>query len=259
MTLNGVNSTLHTSQLEYIPYYSNNQYKVQLKNLALNDKQIILKDQDFPTIIDSGTTLTYFPKTIFQSIEEKIKSFCLETNRCLGKLKKTDSGMCFEPNENINFVQLVESMPTLNFEFENFVNYEWSPYNYLYEDLDDDNVQYCMGFDTWTSNAIVLGTTWMHNHDIIFDLDKKRIGFALANCNNDKQTSEINRQKYYNNCYKEIATYKKILLSLIAFIIIGFILVSIAISRLRDGKPLLWSRVSSILVEKEMSIIVIKH
>lgn len=33
---------------------------------------------------------------------------------------------------------------------------------------------------------ITLGDTFMHNHDIIFDKDNQRIGFAAADCNRRK-------------------------------------------------------------------------
>lgn len=33
-----------------------------------------------------------------------------------------------------------------------------------------------------SSEEIMLGSSWMQNHDIIFDLERKKIGLINANC-----------------------------------------------------------------------------
>ena len=53
-------------------------------------------------MIDSGTTLSYFPNEIYFQIENYVKKFCAEDNRCMGSIFSTDVGLCFKLNKNIN-------------------------------------------------------------------------------------------------------------------------------------------------------------
>lgn len=60
-------------------------------------------------------------------------------------------GICFRLKTNINYLQFKESMPNLNFVFQNNVRYDWNPRSYLFNNTEKgDNTQsYCMGFIKW--------------------------------------------------------------------------------------------------------------
>jgi len=161
-----------------------------LKNVNINSQELSLTNSDYFTVIDSGTTISYFPRNLYSDVERQINNFCAQINRCLGDSFITENGMCFKLKDNINYLQFVESMPSIFFKFEGDVNYEWKPRNYLYNYTDADfssndyRETYCLGFAGWHSNEILLGSTWMHNHDIIFDLANKRIGLVESYCDN---------------------------------------------------------------------------
>lgn len=59
----------------------------------------------------------------------------------------------------------------------------WYPSEYLY--LDKDGTKYCMAADKSQNYEIMFGTTLMRQNDFIFDIDKKQIGIARANCSDD--------------------------------------------------------------------------
>lgn len=119
-------------------------------NILLNklDTQI---SNDYFTVIDSGTTVSYFPKDIYNKLKQKTNEFCSQLNRCMGDSFDSDMGVCFRLKTNINYLQFKESMPVLNFVFQDNINYEWNPESYLFNntEVNDYSQTYCMGFVSW--------------------------------------------------------------------------------------------------------------
>lgn len=152
----------------------------------VDSKDFSIENTNYFTIIDSGTTISYLPKNLYSDIQKQIDYFCSQINRCMGDSFHTEIGQCYKLKENINIIQFIESMPTFTFNFENDVKYNWPPESYLFnytEFTDNDKRQtYCIGMNSWNSKEILLGSTWMHNHDIIFDLQHKKIGLVESNC-----------------------------------------------------------------------------
>jgi hypothetical protein len=111
-----------------------------------------------------------------------------------------------------------------------------------------------------SNNEILLGSTWMHNHDIIFDNDNKRIGLVSSNCemrknyNNDYYdndyngyNNDINNNKFPTNndknaytCENDIVYLRNICIG-VAFIMIIIIAILVYIIReLRKNGRFLW-------------------
>ncbi len=187
-SVGGVNRTYHNEEVKYIPFYSNSGfYKVKLNDVIVNSKHFEIKENEYYTVIDSGTTISYFPRELYKNVEKQINEFCSQINRCLGDSYKTDAGLCFKLKDNVNISQFIESMPKFTFIFEGKVKYDWKPENYLYNytefaDNPSEGETFCIGLTSWQSSEILLGSTWMHNHDIIFDADQNKIGLVESNC-----------------------------------------------------------------------------
>ena len=60
--------------------------------------------------------------------------------------------------------------------------YDWYPSEYLYRDT---ATQYCVALDVTSSREIMMGGTFMRQHNIYFDVEKTRVGFAHATCSPD--------------------------------------------------------------------------
>ncbi len=191
-------------------------------------------------MIDSGTTLSYFPNDIYNDILSYIRQYCKRFNKCMGELFKSDLGHCFKLNKNINTIQFIESMPVLTFEFkgnnDNNDNnedetklYTWKPSNYLFNYTTSNIPTYCFGGVSWGRSDILLGTTWMHDHDIIFDMEKNRIGFVESACDggNTNSNNKINTVVVYVNLkcklFKILAFCLFILVILMIYVIMRLI------------------------------------
>lgn len=190
--------------------------------------------------------MTYLPSSIYKDLEKAVSSFCSAPNRCMGAVKNANVGLCYKLNQNINLVQFIESMPTFKFLFEGGVIYYLKPdsYTFNYSDFNsksDENV-YCTGITSWDKNEILLGTTWMHNHDIIFDLQHNKIGFAASGCTGgqisvvrDKIIIEKSSSRFY-----EIIIF----VIVVAFSIIVIFLI-LALRKIRRGEQFLWITVNN--------------
>jgi hypothetical protein len=223
-SVGGVNTTLHSGVIHYIPFYETNFYRVKLKDITVNFRDFHLNHREFYTIIDSGSTISYFPRNMYSEIEKQINIFCSQIDKCLGDSYPTENGLCFKRKETISFEKFLKSLPEIHFTFENNIKYTWKPKNYLYTTTDSNSNEFCIGLIGWSSNEILLGSTWMHNHDIIFDIQNKRIGFVDSLCSGD--TDEFANEFYYfqgkknfkNISYDNCEVAHKLYLNMIIFV-----------------------------------------
>jgi hypothetical protein len=203
--------------------------------------------------------MTYLPSSIYKELDKAVNSFCSTPNRCMGAVKKANVGLCYKLNQNINLVQFIESMPTINFLFEGGVTYSLKPDNYIFNYSDfnsksDENV-FCTGITSWDKDEILLGTTWMHNHDIIFDLQHNKIGFAASECSEGKIS--VVREKVYIE--KSAQFYQIIIYAIVAAFSLIIIFLVMALRKLRRGEQFLWMTVNNTedtVNKHEISVIV---
>ncbi len=241
-----MNKTLHKEEIQYINYTGENKFAVKLKTISIDSYEIFLNPKLYETIIDSGTTMTYLPSSIYKDLEKAVSNFCSAPNRCMGAVKNSNVGFCYKLNENINLVQFIESMPTFKFLFNDGVNYYLKPENYIFNYSDfnsksEGNV-YCTGITSWDKNEILLGTTWMHNHDIIFDMQHNKIGFAATECTGG-QISVIREKIKIETSDSRL--YRIIIYSVIAALCLVVIFLIMAIRKIRRGEQFLWMTVNN--------------
>jgi len=106
---------------------------------------------------------------------------------------------CYNKGDDIEENEFYDSFPNIAFKLKNTndddnnndMTLSWLPQNYFF--LDKEGI-YCIGISEGASN-IILGTTWMHNRDIIFDNENKKIGFISARC--DGTVSNEAEGSYY--------------------------------------------------------------
>ena len=197
--------------ISYVNLFENNElYQLEIKNILIGDTEI---DNNYISTIDSSSTISYFPKDIFNMMMAGIFSECVDKNGQCGIIKRMEGyGICSEfKNEQEMKTAINDIWPTINI---NFIDYEfiWEPKNYYIDHSSRTKYRACFGFDTEEKmNSIILGTNFMHGYDIIFDREKNRIGFAQAECgrkmnkkfliihnkmnNNPKNTENINIQE----------------------------------------------------------------
>ena len=136
-----------------------------------------------------------------------ILSKCEKSKKC-GNLRKIQNfGYCAPIKTEDDIAELVEhGWGNLTFTFDDNVKFIWMPKNYHYLYKAKENEYYlCLGFDEEKRSTILLGTTFMHGFDIIFDREKHRIGMVEANCskasdkNNEDNNINTNNETDINN------------------------------------------------------------
>ena len=172
--------------------------------------------------IDSGTTTSYFPNEIYNSIINNFKSICNNIpNKKCGNFKNIPGlGYCgfFNTTEDKEKA-LEEYWPNITLLFEGH-NYTLRGIDYSI-DYNEREVGACLGFEGVITYKITLGGTLMHNHDIIFDKDNQRIGFAAADCNRKNfKGNNNNRNVNLNNIVSYLILSFLIIILIISLIII---------------------------------------
>ena len=133
--------------------YKSTDFYITLKGVSMNNHFISGSNQEFKVMIDSGTTFTYLPRSLFQMIENHFKWFCASDpeNNCKGKLMFDKPGfMCWEYDSSLfpdGPSLFMKSLPILRFTFDSEsgpYSYDWYPSEYLYMETDQ---QYCVAAD----------------------------------------------------------------------------------------------------------------
>ena len=90
---------------------------------------------------------------------------------------KDDYCFVYDEHKHGSLEEFYATFPVISFELDGDYDYNWKPQDYLYE----ENAQLCLPFYA-LSGRTILGAIWMKNHDIIFDRDNNKVGFAESDC-----------------------------------------------------------------------------
>ena len=132
-------------------------------------------------IVDSGTTLSYFPSAMFSRLMTNVDSYCGTHESCHAE-KDQSNNKCWRLNDP---KATPAGFPTLHLKFDqNREDIAWEPTSYLSR----------RGYGVWCyaiaesqNGDTILGISWMLHRDTVFDLATRRIGMASADCPNYKQ------------------------------------------------------------------------
>jgi len=152
------------NQMRWIPLTIDTFYSVPLSKIRVEN---VAGSGSFGrTIVDSGTTLVYFPGDIFKQLFQGI-------DRAASKAKIAKQGdRCYASSERSVF-------PPIHFDF-NGISIAWSPEEYLFF---SKKGSICVAFEELKRpGETVLGASFFINKNIVFDLTKSRLGIAKAQC-----------------------------------------------------------------------------
>jgi len=167
LTVGGQNRSYHTGEVKYIKMrLSGGFFNVQLTRISIAGTAA----ENFRnTIIDSGTTWTYFGTQPYQAIRNGIEAFCNAHQSC-----GSQSGSCWHVSDPNGF-------PNLQMNFDG-VEVNWTPWAYLYR-KGRGSQRWCYSFqDDGPGASTVLGASWMMHQDVIFDMPREVVGVAPADC-----------------------------------------------------------------------------
>ena len=209
MTLGGVDSRLHhpDAPVAFAKLLkSKGWYTVRLLDVFLRpsdsssgNKQVslgasveLLNGQNSKgAIVDSGTTDTYLPRAVAQSFEDAFK--------------KLSNGMTYSNNNRRLTKSQVERLPVVVYKLQGAdgaaIEVECPPLSYA-EHMGGDRYAFRIYLTESSGSGTVLGFNFMSDHNVIFDTDHMRVGFAKANCKSNQpevlkkiSPSEVNGKK----------------------------------------------------------------
>ena len=185
MSLGEIDRTYHKSEeIEYIPLLNSNvDYLIKLDSLKVGKSHINALKNPLISIIDTGNSISYFPSITYKEITKQFKEFCQEQNgKCGNFTYDQDLGYCASfPDRESLFRSIYQYWPNITLLFGES-EYIWKPINYYYYHFDVKQRKACLGFNYHSSTKIVFGSNFIHGHDVIFDREKKRLGFVQADC-----------------------------------------------------------------------------
>ena len=160
-------------------------YFINLNYIQIGDTKVQYNGKAF---VDSGTTITYLPNNKFEEIMKGFLEICKSNKKC-GNLRRIKSlGYCAKLNDETEINDIISlGWSNIIFVFDSY-EFKWTPENYFFiYNTEANGLNICLGFDGDKRQNVLLGTTFMHGYDIIFDKDKYRMGFVPADCNRNEK------------------------------------------------------------------------
>ena len=134
-------------KIRYIDILPHEFYKVDLISVKIETDEFTVK-KDYFTIIDSGTTITYFPSELYKQVIEKLKQNCNKNDKekCLGYMHYESGDLCIDQRYDVNLQNFLDSFPSLILKFSENSEISWKPQDYLV--LLKDKT-FCIGINEW--------------------------------------------------------------------------------------------------------------
>jgi hypothetical protein len=171
--------------VQWIDMTASHYYFIFPQGMSLAGQPVASGPRDFGvTVVDSGTTFTYLPLPIFQSIVAHLTHYCTHHNGC-GATQEPVAGSGLQgPGAHCwrlaNPAEGPIHFPTIKFQFARGIDVDWDAKGYLHQ-----RGQPGVWCQTFMQNSLfqtVLGISWMIHRDVIFDIKHGQLGVASANC-----------------------------------------------------------------------------
>ena len=257
-----INNTFHKEKISYVKMERSSMfYSIGINDIFVQNKIInSFKKTKYQVVIDSGTTISYFPKEVFNEIVDVVQKICnsYEDKNSCGKYSyDKDLGPCFIFDD----IQKLEKgvfnyWPNFSFILSNEYNFKWFSKNYFFNDTTKKTVRACMGFNHQLGK-FTMGSTWMIGHEIIFDIINRKIGFVEAYCDknntnrsidyfgvedgyNPKNYEKISKKSFFDFFVNENMLGFYIFVTIILFFVIIYLIVVLINFKKRKKNPWIW-------------------
>mmetsp|Transcript_41591 Transcript_41591/g.75396 ORF Transcript_41591/g.75396 Transcript_41591/m.75396 type:complete len:519 (-) Transcript_41591:102-1658(-) len=167
LTVGGADTSAHHGKIDWMKF-PGSKYQVPLRSMEVGGQKLT---GFATTLLDSGTTFTYFPDTHYRRVYDGIKKHCQANKKC-GTLR----GSCFGGlGKSPDF----SGFPVVKVHFDG-LSVDWKATEYLYFKHGKD---WCFAFENdGRAPTTTLGASFMLNKDVVFDLGAKKIGMVEATC-----------------------------------------------------------------------------
>lgn len=183
-TMGGVDSQLHRKPMVWTPVYGNQKsWSVECLSLHLGAQDLGVSKSMLNApgcLVDSGTSFIYLPRTGFQTLNSLLRLKAPPGSRTT---HVSYEGLCYAlGSESANLQAFLEAMPPLIFSIRN-VELAIPSSQYFFDSNPDSlSAVWCLGIYDNGYGGTVLGSSFLQHHDVAFDVDNLRIGFAPSEC-----------------------------------------------------------------------------
>jgi hypothetical protein len=161
-------------------------YSYQVDTVNLKYDYSVFKAGGGKAAIDSGTTFVYMSFELYSILKIQWATFCRSGDDQCAHMSDFQNCYAFDVNSFSDIQMFFSTFPPIVFVFNDNIEITWHPREYFY--FDDDQVSYCIGIQPLKD--LILGSIFMKNYDIQFDLTNQKVGFTNADCN--RQRSAVN-------------------------------------------------------------------
>jgi hypothetical protein len=195
LSVGGYNDSYHAAAekgggISWVSMHASHYYYVTPTGLSLQGAspvQVVIGSTSFGyTIVDSGTTFSYFPEAVYAPLVSAIRLHCEEGRR--GCDATAVDKECWQ----LSGPDAIDQFPPLRFEFPDGAHIDWLPKSYLHDR--GDHKTWCLAFQESQATQTVLGISFMLHKDLIFDLAQGRLGVADADCPQYREHPEIEQK-----------------------------------------------------------------
>lgn len=157
-------------------------YYVQIKSIMVGGEKLNIPEETWSfsadggggTIIDSGTTLSYFAEPANQIVKEAFRKQVRGYKEV--KLEDFPLDLCY----NVSGVEKIE-LPDFGIQFADGAVWNFPVYNYFIQ-IDPQEVVCLAIMGTPRSGLSIIGNYQQQNFHIVYDTKKSRLGYASTKC-----------------------------------------------------------------------------
>ncbi|GAB67827.1 aspartic protease PM5, partial [Plasmodium cynomolgi strain B] len=180
-------------------------YYIRVRGLDLFGTNMMSTSKGLEMLVDSGSTFTHIPEDLYNKLNYFFDILCIQdmnnaydVNKRLKITKESlnnplvqfddfrkslktiisKENMCVKIVEGVQCWKSLEGLPDLFVTLSKNYKMKWQPHSYLYK----KESFWCKGIEKQVNNKPILGLTFFKNRQVIFDLQKNRIGFVDSNC-----------------------------------------------------------------------------
>jgi len=188
LTVGGYNTSYHTAGVDGVTWIlmrATQNYFVFPEGLYFDDTASMVGTGQHSfgvTIVDSGTTYTYFPRPLFRTLIESLDEYCAKHDNCGASREDAECFRLIDPVAGPRY------FPPMRFQFSG-KEIAWHAEAYL-QQRGEPGV-WCKAFMENTIFQTILGISWIIHKDFIFDIGKGRLGVAEADCPEHRYAPDI--------------------------------------------------------------------
>lgn len=234
LNIDNIDSSFH-NEFDEITFFSyndkNSAYQFILSSITLlntiNNKLFELQISNTMIATFTNDYFTYFPPSLYDNLKDLLNNY-LTLFEIEASIDKDANSTLLIVNTNTIYDLIEDYLPTISFSIPlnqySFGKYKWTPQNYLSYINDTIYINIKESSDEYT---ISLGSSWMSDHEIIFNFNEKKIGFIESNCN-------MIRIDACNSPYNPyLRTVNSIFIPIVIVLIVVVIMLVVAVRELR--------------------------